>query len=170
MKALCKRIYSPVTLSTPSILHGRMHESSAIEKFEKKTEKKVRPAGLFVSPILPFLGASPDGVIEGQEGEEIVEVKCPYSAKDCKIVPGDIPCLEMSDNIITLKKEHIYYHQVQGQLGITNAKHCYFVVYTFKDIFVQKIPFDAQFFHGVMVPKLKHFYENYYRPYVASQF
>ncbi|CAH2107971.1 unnamed protein product [Euphydryas editha] len=37
--------------------------------------------GLFIDPELPFLGASPDGLV----GEKIVEIKCPYSAKGMSV-------------------------------------------------------------------------------------
>jgi len=40
---------------------------------------KVLPTSLFVDFNLPFLAASPDGLIEN---DAIVEIKCPYSAKD----------------------------------------------------------------------------------------
>lgn len=48
-------------------------------KFETMYNLKVLPTSLFVDFNLPFLAASPDGLIEN---DAIVEIKCPYSAKD----------------------------------------------------------------------------------------
>lgn len=40
---------------------------------------KVLPAGLFLDGEFNFLACSPDGLIKDQD---ILEIKCPYSAKD----------------------------------------------------------------------------------------
>ncbi|CAH2095634.1 unnamed protein product [Euphydryas editha] len=51
---------------------GKSMETTAIETYEGKTGKKVESCGLYVSVQYPFIGASPDGLIEDSK---ILEVK-----------------------------------------------------------------------------------------------
>ncbi|KAL4083125.1 hypothetical protein QTP88_028455 [Uroleucon formosanum] len=60
--------------------YGKSMEKLAIEKFEEVTNLKVNHCGLFIDNMLPYLGASPDGIIDDNT---ILEIKSPYSAKDC---------------------------------------------------------------------------------------
>lgn len=57
--------------------HGLQYEGIAIAKFETTMGLKVDKCGLFIHERLPFLAASPDGLI-GKDG--IIEVKCPATA------------------------------------------------------------------------------------------
>ena len=126
-----------------------------------------KPAGLFVHTDFPYLGASPDRIIDK---DCLVEVKCPYSGRDEKIVPGKLfPFLTTDSNGNTALKPHSnYYAQIQGQLLISKRKLCYFVVYTFEDMFVQKVPIDENYCTNSLLPKLSLFYERFFRPYLAS--
>ncbi|CAI6376301.1 unnamed protein product, partial [Macrosiphum euphorbiae] len=67
------------TFSSKATEYGKAMESSAIADFEKTMFLKVKPCGLYCDLEYPFLGASPDGVIDD---DTIIEVKCPISAKD----------------------------------------------------------------------------------------
>ncbi len=79
------------------------------------------------------------------------------------------PFLTMDEEgSIVLKKTHKYFFQVMGQLGVTQRKYAYFVVYTYNDLFMQKIEFDPDFFYQVMLSHLNDFYDQLYLPYVAS--
>jgi hypothetical protein len=60
-------------------------------------------------------------------------------------------------------------YQIQGQLAISRKMSCYFVVFTFKELFVEKIIFDETFFRTNILPKTKEFYEKFYRPLIASK-
>lgn len=88
-------------------------------------------AGLFVDPELPFLAASPDGLIEK---DSIIEIKCPFSIRESTpenaFIENKIKYLEKKDEKLVLKKSHDYYFQVQGQLHITQKNYCYFVIWT----------------------------------------
>jgi hypothetical protein len=79
------------------------------------------------------LAASPDGLI----GEDsILEVTCPSSIK--KYTPeeafnlGKLSYMEVRNKRgkLVLKRNHVFYYQVQGQLNISEKKYCYFVVWT----------------------------------------
>ena len=51
---------------------GIESESSIIQTFEHETGNKVLKSGFFISDTHPFLGASPDGLVDE---DKIVEVK-----------------------------------------------------------------------------------------------
>lgn len=123
-----------------------------VEKFRIKTQK----CGLFVPFDRPYLGASPDAIV-GDDG--VVEVKCPYAGRNMPILPGPkFRHLQLdSKNQICFKKSSLYYDQIQGQLFLSNRKFCFFVVYTFQDLFVQKIYIDREYCIGCLIPKLEHF-------------
>ena len=166
---LASNIYDPPNLSGyPAVRHGLMYEATALERFTSQTGKNIKGCGLFILPEFPFLGASPDGLVEGEDA--IVEVKCPYAAKDKKILPGKhIPYLEYSGDKIQLKKNHSHHYQIQGQLMLSGRKKCYFIVYTMCDLLIEEIPFDRSFFEEKMQSQLENFYEKVYCPYVAAE-
>ncbi len=167
MELLCASMFNSSELNTPAIIHGKTWESTAIKTFEKSMDVQVERCGLFVSSKHPFLGASPDGII----GTDcVIEVKCPFNGRNSKIGLGkSFPFLTKEGEDIVLKRNHRYYYQVMGQLAITDRKYCYFVVYTYEDLHVQKIEYDASFFNDSVLPKLAQFYQQHYLPYVASQ-
>ena len=66
-----------------------------------------------------------------------------------------------SEKSLHLKKSSNHYCQVQGEMGVTGAKWCDFVVWTEvkKDnISVKWIEFNAVFWETELLPKLKAFY------------
>ncbi|XP_038055353.1 uncharacterized protein LOC119727497 [Patiria miniata] len=102
---------------------------------------------------------------------EILEVKCPYSARDMTVaeaVDGN-PNFYMakSGNGLQLKKTHQYFHQVQGQLMVTGAPFCDFVVFTSKDIHVERIVPDTAVWEA-MLSKLALFYKEHVTPFLAN--
>ena len=121
--------------------------------------------------MYPWLGASPDFLIHDEYEDMspfgLGEVKCPFSKKDqtmkesCKdpnFFLADI------DGKIGLKKNHNYYYQVQGAMATLNLQWCDFVVFTNKDLHVQRIYFDNVLWENVMVPELTTFYFQYVLP------
>ena len=146
-----------------------MYEKIALAKFEERERLKCNNCGLFVLPTVPFLGDTPDAAINA---ECIVEVKCPYGRKNEKIIPGEhfkFLRFERNGNV-ALKKSCSYYDQIQGQLFLSERNICYFVVYTFVDLFVQKIEDDKDYCLGSPVPQLELFYSKHLRPYIKSTF
>lgn len=163
---LCKSLISCKKFNTRATLHGKMYERKAVQQYESSFKEKVTMCGLFVRPDWPFLGASPDGVIDKST---IVEVKCPYNGKNEKIMPGkNFKFLEYSKGKIVLKRNSKYFDQIQGQLFISNRNYCIFIVFTFVDLFVQKIKFDSEYCEGCLLPKLHLFYEKHFRPSIAQ--
>ena len=118
-----------------------------------------RDCGLFVHKDYPWLAASPDSVVV--EFKSLLEVKCPYSAKDKNIDHVSVPYLKETNSGLTLDKNHIYYYQIQGQLACANVDSCYFCVFTQKDFYIEKISRDNNFICD-MLRKLETFYKNHF--------
>lgn len=82
-KGSTKRSFAP-----PPLQWGIDHEDNARNVYvelvkDDHSEFACSPAGLFVNPDYPHLGASPDGVIECNCcGTGLSEVKCPFKYRD----------------------------------------------------------------------------------------
>ena len=96
-----------------AMLHGKRTEMPAREAYIKKTETYVLPCVSF-SKEWEYAMASLDGINE--EGDVIVEIKCPFSSK-------------LYDNALDLKIPAYYNDQMQWQLLVTNANRCDYFVY-----------------------------------------
>jgi hypothetical protein len=114
-----------------------------------------------------ILGATPDGLVGN---DSLLEVKCPYTQRNLTIAEGaecGTFCLEkMEDGKFTLKKNHVYWHQVQGQLHLTNRRLCYFVVWTSKECVSIPIAKDDAWKDNLEI--LKDFYYNQIFPKVVE--
>ena len=75
------------SLDNAAIAYDRHHEKIALEEVGKAKNMEIRKWGLFIDQNLPYLGASPDRLIESNG---IVEVKCPSSAE--KMTPHEAAC------------------------------------------------------------------------------
>lgn len=147
-------------LNTYSLKYGRRHEKDAIE-YLKSVKIDVRPSGLIIDEELPFLAASPDGLIDNTG---IVEIKCPSSCSD--ITPDEaISSRKVTfwsknkqSNKLILNKKHIYFYQVQGQLHISKRDYCLFVLWTPKGTKIERIDKDDSFWETNMKEKLIKFY------------
>ena len=150
---------------------GVKNESNAFKAFyaseighheDFKTEK----AGLFVAKQKTYLAASPDGIIMCKcHGKSTIEIKCPYKIKDKKIAEsvGECDFLTLVNGEVSIKKTHKYYTQIISQMAMTNTKQSYFVVWTLKDLFVQKITFDHDHWQRVAT-NLEVFFKTYICP------
>ena len=82
---------------------------------------------MIINPRMPWLSTSPDRkVLDSVFGPGIVEIKCPYTFRNLKPEeacrdPKFFCCLV--DGKPTLKKDHNYYFQIQGPLGVYVAFH-----------------------------------------------
>ena len=120
-------------------------------------------AGLFVDSEKPYLGASPDGIIEcACCGKGSLEVKCPFSCKDK--LPDDNNttfCMVKKDDTWMLKRDHSYYYQVQMQLHVCKLSYGDFVVWSKNGILVERITRDDEFFTGHMDDVKQFLYTQY---------
>ena len=59
--------------------------------------------------------------------------------------------------------------KVQGQLGVTRAKWCDFIVYTGKGIYIERIPFDATYWQNLRTELLQYYFEHFLK-FAAADF
>lgn len=71
-------IIYPQELNVETLQHGAEYEDVARKNIETILNIRINRCGLFIDAKIPFLGASPDVVIEN---DGIVEIKCPFAAR-----------------------------------------------------------------------------------------
>lgn len=93
------------------------------------------------------------------------EVKCPYTK--FHVTPLDA-CSDpnffmekINDKECRLKRDHAYYAQVQGQMGITGSKWCDFIVYTSKGLYVERIAFDPDYWKNLQTELLTYYFLHF---------
>ena len=69
-------------------------------------------------------------------------------------------------NTIRLKKHHSYYHQVQGQIYMTNSQACDFMIWTPKDSVIIRVGKDQAWQENIS--KLTDFYFNKFVSYLKE--
>ena len=164
-----------------SMQWGRRNEQVALSKYKEEMmalghgNMMISRSGLWVCSDHPYLGASPDASVFDTvlESHGFAEVKCPY--KHRQITPQEAArvdpsfCCELvkfenGDERMQLKKNHIYYCQIQGQMAVGRRLWNDFIVYTTKGIHIERVSFDKHFWEKELLPKLKSFFENCLAP------
>lgn len=152
--------------SLPALKYGRETEKTAAEKLVrlyKKEHKKVKfhDCGLFLNKEYPFIGASPDGLLECSchPDKVCVEIKCPFSIS--YLSPADEKAELNYLDEGRLKWTHQYYSQCQLQMGITGTKQCIFFVYTAHGFVKDVIDFDKRYYDKLVQFSCM-FYRKYY--------
>ena len=158
---------------TTAMQWGIEHEEIALQEYMKHQHSHdhsglfVCASGVHISTTHPFLGASPDGCVYDPHADEpygFLEIKCPYSQREKMPVEACSSatfCCRLQEGGMerpTLKLNHPYYAQIQGQMAIGGRKWCDFVVYTLKGISVERIPFDLSYWEKILLPKLEEFW------------
>ena len=133
----------------------RNHEAAAKRVYQRVIQKthpglNLYSSGLLIKPDLPHLGSSPDGVLDcckkcTTDSKGVLEIKCAYkfrnSSPEEAYVDKTFWCTLVNGKI-TLKRNHSYYVQVQGQMAIIDRKWCNIFVWTLRGHSVERIPFD----------------------------
>ncbi len=84
-------------------------------------------------------------------------MKCPYCIKDSGIPESDgASCSKWCDEKLTLNRDHAYFYREQIQLHVCNLQYYDFVVWTCKDVFIERITADQLFIRD-MVESIKMF-------------
>ncbi|KAE9522601.1 hypothetical protein AGLY_017023, partial [Aphis glycines] len=103
---------------------GLANESTAVNILQETENIIVQPTGLWLHQC-GFIGASPDGLL-GED--DIVEVKCSYKYRKCKlsdaITEDQSYIIYKINNEIFINKHHNYWHQIQGQPFMTKRINC----------------------------------------------
>ncbi|KAG0436600.1 hypothetical protein HPB47_017868 [Ixodes persulcatus] len=190
-QSLLKKICHPMESQfwSPAVAWGRNNEPKARQVYEAKAVRlhedfSCRRSGLHISSKHPFLGATPDGLIDCSCcGPWVLEVKCPYTFRDnfIKEMPGQkYSCLFKQGDDMMLLEDHIFYYQVQTQMLVCNREYCDFVVWTSKDVQDFRIARDehlckdivascGKYFQSVLFPELIYKYWSTRHAEAASQ-
>ena len=112
------------------------------------------------------MGATPDGIVCDKEVVGIIEIKCPYSARNLSIVESvrslHVPnfCIVQTAEGLKLNEIHAYDCRIQEQLLITGAPFCDFIVFTKTDLYVERINPNVDFINKLFTC-LCAFYTNH---------
>ncbi|KAJ8892576.1 hypothetical protein PR048_005157 [Dryococelus australis] len=110
-----KELLLKLALRCAATKYGIANEPFAISQLQKQLEKKIEPAGLFVDPDLPWLAATPDGLVGN---DALVEVKCPVIARNLThqeaVKEKKLTYCILKDGHPYLKENHSYMYQVPG--------------------------------------------------------
>ena len=134
---------------------------------------EIRETGVIIQPIIFWLAASPDGLINDKSSDNentsgLVEIKCPKSKRSATITElladKSFYLTKVHDELV-LKKDHPngYYTQIQMAMGLAGASFCDFVVYTHTGMIIVRTPFDKVFFIE-LIKQLNTFYKSFMLP------
>lgn len=190
VEALCKKITGQSSLSS-SHLPKQIKWGNSKENTAKKdlgaymcatghVDVKILDVGIIINKDIPIMASSPDCVIScACCGESVVEIKCPYNKDDTQLKdPNDletlegIPYLKENEGKPMLNMDHKHYQQLQCHIGVfrtlfSDSNFGYFVVWTTKGIFVQKVEFDQDCFEK-QSNAAKAFYAKYLKAFIQK--
>lgn len=105
----------------------------------------------------------------------VVEVKCPFLLADVRVEDFDTVlnkqqlsnfCLERtSDGSVRLKRHHMYYFQVQMQMGVLAVEWCDFMVWSKMSFVLERVKFDPVFWTA-----LKRSLIDFHHQYLAPEY
>lgn len=154
------------TVQTKAMKRGLELEPVAAAQYTEVTGNQVHMCGFVVNPNAPHLGTSPDRKVL-QNGDDksygLLEIKCPeqYSYTGCQYLQ------KHSGDTYSLKRNHEYFYQITGQMGITGMLWCDFFVKCDNDYHLERIHFDAEMW-GEIKTKLDWFFFEYFLPGLCS--
>ncbi|KAJ8928717.1 hypothetical protein NQ314_018682, partial [Rhamnusium bicolor] len=169
--SLIKQICYPLkfTFKSKTTEWGIIHEKNALEAYKNEQtishdNLSLDDIGLCITPDLSQFGASPDAKVNCSCcGTGCVEVKCPYLLQNItieKFADLKTSCLlQTKTNEIYLDNGHSYYYQVQQQMTMTGTLYCDFVVWSPKEMFIERVLFNEDFWYQAM-QKATEFHKN----------
>jgi len=167
-------LFSKSSVRAIPLDYGKGNESKAKSKYlEVFTSRHIHDCGLVINKEFIFLGATPDGKVCENGKCGIIEIKCPYTARNYTIEQAvrELPDFMLKENTngeVLLDKRHPNYAQVQGQLMITGAEFCDFIVYTPKDLYVKRLFPDINYMEN-MINILSSFFKEHAQPYLSAK-
>ena len=69
---------------------------------------------------------------------------------------------------MVLKRDHLYFAQVQGQMAVGERPWCDFVIYTTQGLRVHRVLFDSDYWEESLLPKLVSFYDKCVAPEIVN--
>lgn len=138
---------------------------------------RIWEVGTILSKAKPGLGASVDRMVYdpmtyGQKNGGL-EVKCPYTKAGMSVNEACSDSkfyLTMANIVPSLRKGHVYYYQVQGQMYVCELEWVDFVVWFGNEVIsIERISFDKTWWHKYALPALYYFYARAFIPEVLTR-
>ncbi|XP_022786419.1 uncharacterized protein LOC111326643 [Stylophora pistillata] len=143
-------------IQTGHMRDGICSEGEIIEQYMKITNNKVQKSGFFVSKTHPFLGASPDGLIDDDGSIEVKKIH-PHYNETLEAALKRLHIVKDVDGCLIVNENHKYYYQMQQQLFCTGRRWTDFVASDGTHLFVRRVDFNEDFWN-INLPKLKKFF------------
>ena len=156
-KSLLTSICYPemVRFQSKACLYGCKHKDDAHKAYTEVMNAQHRSFTVVKSDLVldmshPFIGASPNGLVECSCcGKGTLEIKCPYSCRDKAFEEASKDksfYLQRNDEgDLLLTKDHVYYYQIQIQMEVCQTEYCDFVVWSKDQLLCQRILYDKEF-------------------------
>ena len=155
----------------PQFKYGRAIEKQSRSRYQQylistgHKDIQIHSSGLFLDKEHAFVAATPDFLVSCCCGSGLMECKAMYSIRHLDIhkhVPSFLIC---NEGVISLKVNHPYYAQIQGQMAVTGRSWCDLFVCTNVSEIVIRVSFDEEywlslkqnlvlFYCKVIVPRL----------------
>lgn len=132
---------------SPAMDWGMKQEAAARAEFEFEHGVTVIQHGMYEHDAYPWLIASPDGQVEGEEIG--IEIKCPFHWKFTRESTPAWEMRELSKQKIAatvIEQKPTYYAQMQIQMQVMGWKACYYIVWTPVDMSIEYIELDQAWF------------------------
>uniref|UniRef100_A0A671THN6 YqaJ viral recombinase domain-containing protein n=1 Tax=Sparus aurata TaxID=8175 RepID=A0A671THN6_SPAAU len=144
---------------------GILHEPRAKKEYTERTGAIIQERGVFLSDS-GLLGGSPDGTVSD---DCIIEVKCPWSARTKTVLQAAesrdfFLVLDEVTGSLSLKQNHNYWHQIQGNLHLTRANSCHLLVWTPLDLVILQVLKDPTW--AANIDTLETFYKDCFLPHI----
>ena len=139
----------------------------AYARHAKQDKVNLFPAGLIINPKCPWLGSSPDRKVYDIEAE--TNGMLPFGLLEIKVVKegsvnfDNVQYLQRdrTTNQLSLKRNHLYFLQVQCQLALSGLECCDLSSYINDTTYhCGRITFDKQFFQQHKDKVIFNFYLN----------
>lgn len=154
--------------NSPAIKYGRRMVAPAREAYLSKMKShghrllNVCDTGLHVMPDVPFIGASPDGLVTCPcnyclPGNGLLVIKCPLSRADKDPMEAPPAYLVKESGHLHLSQSHPYYVQVQFQMLVCGSSWCDFCVFTKSGEYVERIRASPQWQQELLLAAKKVF-------------
>lgn len=186
--SLIKKICVPQekSLQVPAIDWGRKHEEDALYLYSfihhqgnsnltttpkgniyiaagaksNHTNGSVSKCGLLIDDKRPFLGATPDGIVDCSCcGRGVIEIKCPYKYRDSGLQSAITDSSFSLCKDYSLNCQHKYYAQVQLQMHVYDVQYADFMIWTTTDCVISRVNRDGVFICE-MLQKLESFWQE----------
>ena len=148
----------------PNFRYGRETEPRAIKHYSREHRVVVHESGLVICRHLPWLAASPDGLVVESHGElTCLEVKCPTSGR-CGLLNVDF----LEDNNTKLKRKHCYFAQIQLQMLACDSQLTHLYIFGNHDQILIEVLRDDEYLSKLVI-KLESIYFKTLLPWSFSE-